>query len=1238
MRRLLPILFFLAAAASVFSAPNTSVQTLEKRLNLYPSNLKLRYVLSRAYAEKGRKNPAFYDKSIQQLEEIIRVKQIPVVKFYLGLMFARKGNLDRAIYHWLTVVRSLKPNNLTTLRYLALAFEKKGKHTESLKYWDKMLSINPEDYKAHYHKALVTLKNLSIEESLRYSTAIRHFQKILTKYPRHSKTLYYLQATYRSSRQYLKQRKVLNRLLVIAPKSQKIRKELRVNKENLNRQPEDAVLKPPEQTVVKVVTEITDEDFQEAFNSEPEPQEVPVDSEPEPVHLNPTLKPDSILSADAEILFNQGVTYLQNKEYDLALFNFLQAQELDPKFAQCYLQIGEVYLKLADSTPTDEKFQEHLRLSRQSLTTAVELEPDSLLAHASRAKLKLVDQKEKEGFETAHLKVAREAIRNGDTRFAIEEYIILITNNFLPMELVFSLRDLMPGVDEGLRLDLNNVIQPSIAEGSARGLYLGARLRMERDAQEGILLAERIFESKEKNQEFFRELQTKVEQSSEDFLDHYLLGRAFLQKNVLAAAKKHLELAISLVPEESLKKKVDFYLKKTATTGSTKIFEQLAPLGQKKPPFESFNREKSELTAVESSFSSVFEPKASMGVLGTKREFLERFLNDKAQNSLAKFLLGLILEQSSLESTLQRAEELKVEAVGSFPVDSGWHLQMGILALRLGDHGFAQKFFQQSRSILLKKGWEAFEPYAKILADEASIQIGIANLDAARELVRVGFEFNKDSRQVSHSQASLLAASHGQSTLGADKKFFLNLLDSELFSELYQGEIGLILFWALFSMLVFFSSVIVFRKREELKHFADELFGEKSVSIPLMVFLGGVLLVFFPTGLVVFLPILLWSFLDELEQLGFIIGTICLLLIPFLFPIGYVYHTSELKAMYLLKEGQTEVPRKHYENRLKSNPLDTEARFQLGVLELIDGKGASKAAPYFEQILKEKPGHFFALANLGVCSARKGDLNRAVQLLSKALKINPIHDKVLYNLSRVYELKGDLKLASNYLKWIGGSGESSKKTIDRYLKLGSATDPFFAPLYLEGEVSKYDTLFSESTSGGFLGGVIFFLLWFFIGGGGVALLLFLKEKMQIQITLCKFCEKRICANCQSLLSGEPLCSDCFESSQRRAKGVVFFRKQREDYSWSQVQKFAILLPGFSLVYRGQILIGLLISFSFWFSLYFGFFQLDFLWNTIIPFQNSFTFMLQSIALGISFFLYVLSHGLIFVFRDSKGLG
>ena len=887
---------------------------------------------------------------------------------------------------------------------------------------------------------------------------------------------------------------------------------------------------------------------------------------------------------------------------------------------------------------TEDKFNEHLRLASQALTTAVELEPDSLLAHASRAKLKLVDQKGKEGFEIAHLKVAREAVKNGDIRFAIEEYIILITNNFISTELAFALRDLLETVDEGLRLDLNNSIQPSISEGSVKGLYIGSRLRFDRDEQEGILLADRIFDSKDNNQEFFRELQSRMERSSEDFLDHYILGRALLAKNAGGAAKKYLDLSHALASTESIKKKVEFYQKKIKASEGTRIFEQLAPLGTKRPPFESFIREKNELVSLESSFQAVFEAKGTMGSLSSKKELLERFVATKPEHSLAKFLLSLILEKSTLEMNIENAENLKTAALSSNSMDSGWHLQMGIIAVRLGDNRAAQRFFENARSILLKVGWERYEPYSKILSDEASVQIGISNLDAAREFIRYGFDFNPFSRQVAHSQSSLYSVSGGQNAFTVDRDFFSRLMDQGFYAQIYRGELGIILFWSIFIALIFFSTVVVFRKQEELKHFVDELFGAKSVSIPLAVFIGGILLILFPTGLVIFLPILLWVFLDELEQLGFIVGLILLVSVPFFVPIGYVYHTEALKALHDLQEGQVENAREHYEGRLRVNPVDIEARFQIGLLELLDGRGAEKAAKNFEQILKEDPSHFAALLNLGVCRAKKGDLTGAIQYFSKALELNPIHDKVLYNLSRVYELKGDLKLASNYVKWIGGSGEASKAIIERYLQLGSTAEPVFAPVFLENGIFRYDTLLARGSSGGMLGDLLLFLAWFFIGGGGIVLLLVMRAKMQIQITSCKFCDQRICSNCQSLLSGDSLCSDCFESTNRRSQGVLHFRKIREELFLSRVKKISIFLPGFALVHQGHMLAGFVIALGFWFTLLIGIFQLEFVWQKIVPFQNSFTFTLQAAALGACLFFYLLSHGLTLAWIKSSGRG
>ena len=99
--------------------------------------------------------------------------------------------------------------------------------------------------------------------------------------------------------------------------------------------------------------------------------------------------------------------------------------------------------------------------------------------------------------------------------------------------------------------------------------------------------------------------------------------------------------------------------------------------------------------------------------------------------------------------------------------------------------------------------------------------------------------------------------------------------------------------------------------------------------------------------------------------------------------------------------------------------MDVDARFQIALI-LIDTESSMKLAIQgFQQVLEEQPDHFAALNNLGISYARQGSLDAALPHLTKALNLSPIHDKVLYNLSRVYELKGEMKSASNYLGWIG---------------------------------------------------------------------------------------------------------------------------------------------------------------------------------------------------------------------------
>lgn len=1216
----------------LYAANNYDIRSLEKRLNAYPSNLKLKYVLSRAYASKGRRNPSYYEKSITQLNGIIKVKQIPVVKFYLGLMHARKGELDKAIYHWLTIVRSLKPNSLTTLRYLALALAKKKRHQESLKYWNKILRLNPDDYKAHFHSGLVTLKNYSIEKNLRYSNAIKHFRKVLKYYPKHRKTLWYLGLTYRKSQQYLKQRKVLNRLLVLTPGNRKILNEVQRNEKSLRANPVDRVLRPvrpikePDIIITETSTAISDDDFNTAFGQDPEPQETPIVHEPEAVDVNPMLSTDSPLSADAELLFNQGVTYKQNKEFDLALFNFLQAAELDTKFAQCYLQIGEVYLKLSDSTPTNDKFKEHLDLSNKALITAIELEPDSLLAHAAKARQIQVNKKREEGFERAHLKVAQSAFERGEYRFAFEEYMVLLVNSISSPDLIFALTDLLSYVDDGVKIDLVNVLQTLREESTEDVKYLLAKLQMDTDQDDAWSLIEEIFQVKEINNTFFSKLKKRYENKNFDGIDLYLLGRHLLRANAFGPSIKFFELALQKEAPD-LKIKVNIWLKKarstpTEKTRSIRVITRSKSFGSKE--FETYEREKEELLSVEGGLSGLFQDKVDFGILSEKSAFLQSYLQENTKNILGKYLLSVLYERSGVTEDGRKSEEIKTEILSYYPYDSDWYLKLGILAVKMDDSSMAKIFFDKTSYILLSRGWEVYEYYSKELSKSAEIALRNKDSFMALSLIKYGFAFNPNSVSLATVKFLLLEQS-GQGSFAYSADFFFQLLEDEIYYEVFKGDVGLIIFWATFFTLLILSFSLFFKKREEFKHLIDELAGGGSLSIPLITFVGGVLIIFFPTGLVIFLPIILWSFLDDFEQMAFVIGICFLLFLPFLFPVGYVNNQPHLKALSFIANGEYKKAKDIYQKRVSLNPLDIDARFQLALIQMNKKNGVKKSISMFKSIVAEDLTHFESLGNIGVCFAKVGDYNSALSYLNKAYKINPLDDKVLYNLSRVNEAKGELKTASNFMKWLGGSGDKkSKALIDRYISVTSATNPIFAPFYLKKAVEKHNTLFASVYNSWLSFSLLLFIMWFFMGGGFVAYLLFMKDKIQIIISYCKYCGDIICGNCQSVLRSDILCSECFDSSSRREKGLRNFNKLKNKSEQALSKKFNLILPGFYQIVKGDLLIGLFLSFLTMLFFMVWAHNTGYVWSQVFFYKNAFTSMIQIFCLLVAFILYAIS--------------
>jgi len=82
--------------------------------------------------------------------------------------------------------------------------------------------------------------------------------------------------------------------------------------------------------------------------------------------------------------FNTGMTAMQNKQYDQAVPAFAKAAEVDPTQQAVWAQLGEAYVKLAE-TKTGPEFDANIAKSLEAYNKAIELKPDDPASHNNYA-------------------------------------------------------------------------------------------------------------------------------------------------------------------------------------------------------------------------------------------------------------------------------------------------------------------------------------------------------------------------------------------------------------------------------------------------------------------------------------------------------------------------------------------------------------------------------------------------------------------------------------------------------------------------------------------------------------------------------------------------------------------------------------------------------------------------------------------------------------------------------------
>ncbi len=116
-----------------------------------------------------------------------------------------------------------------------------------------------------------------------------------------------------------------------------------------------------------------------------------------------------------------------------------------------------------------------------------------------------------------------------------------------------------------------------------------------------------------------------------------------------------------------------------------------------------------------------------------------------------------------------------------------------------------------------------------------------------------------------------------------------------------------------------------------------------------------------------------------------------------------------------------------YENAQKSKPKDFQTNVKLANA-FFDSNQFEKAAEFYEKTLEINPNDVGARTDLGITFVERAnpDFDRAIKEFETSLKNDPKHEPTLYNLSVAYFKKGETEKARDILKQLEAASPNSK--------------------------------------------------------------------------------------------------------------------------------------------------------------------------------------------------------------------
>ncbi len=1198
MRLLLVVCAFLFVVSSLHS----SVSNLERMVRKNPRDIRLQFLLGKAYSQQGN-----HLKAKKVFQEILQQRKAPVIFLHLGLELAAMGNVTGAILQWTSVIEQ-KPNNKTAMRLLARALHKQALQMtnerdqadlfeQSLGWWKRILHLDPGNLRARYFAGIECYK------LGRFGEAAKHFLILLRVKKTNRKCLKALGKTLVKMGKFKKAKRVAKRVLRLERQMGRTgytvwaRKIINLIDSGRIKAPvvrnKAAKLDRGEVRVDPIDTRPrwTSKDVNNETVRKPKKPEAKKPSKGDEPFTDIGKNPGDI---DAENLFLDGLDFMDQGKYEKALFCFLQSIDINPNFTQVYLQMGECYTRLAKLAKRKSQFTERLALARSSLKKVQEKSPGSLVSHAAQSKLVIYEKLTRAGFKGYHIMTAHRAIKEKREDDAFDEYLLLLSNLIIEPGVFLELGTIVPKVSKSNLQDLQYFTEDLYQKNPNHAwieYLLGKvynQLGQKDPAEKAMNRFLEHFDPKEDTPTFAMFVKF-VDHPKVHNLDRYLCVRFLIKIGKKKEAAGLLKTFLNNADKNSL-----FFKEGSLLADQLHRSSRTA-----KGTMVTFEEEVKELQRKVDTARVLFNPEhLSPSHLDKKLlKGMEIFMDESPDNSLGRFVyawvLGVQAQGAPADSAAEmrkKADEIFHEVLSEKTNSSKWHFYMGIQALlwRLKDRAMAH--LKLVGDIDLARGIPNSSLHCNNLLIEAERFESQGKQDVANALLRQAKHYSPRSLNYylvrawfEYRRGSPIAA------IGQLIDWTAQAISQQWVRKIVFCEVGLLLFIAVLATILATATALTIKYFEMLHHVFAEFIAAKGAVLTLgLTAMAAIFLFSFATGLIIFLPAILWPLMNDRERIAYLMLGIMLMLIPLLLPVSFFENFELIKHVENVRSGNFEQAKPFFKTQSEEHDLDFGLNYAYGLISLREGN-LDVAKKVFTKLAKQGE-HEGVLLNLGVIAARKGEYKKATEdYFQKVLSIEAKSIPALYNMSAVHSFQGHQDKAEQYMRWAKALA-TEEHQLSRYRAIPSTVAKLVlmdAPLDVE-HFSSHFSFFSTSNFFRLNANLIGFITWFVIGGGLIGFLLFLRERMDIVAGRCSQCYVATCNLCQQVIEGKAFCDDCADKSEEASDTL----KKERRASANEVRDFTVkkayitgtLLPGTGPLFTGDALISLFCQLGFWFML------------------------------------------------------